>query len=143
MRKAPAEFADLLTPKGRRILAGRATGVCGALADPATRFVPLAGVVERRKAAALRDLLDRALLPALHPMEQLIHPDTIWGMTENYGELLPKVTRVKTAMLESRRARSYAIAEELGLLAMLRSESFGRFAAALAGRALKRRWGVQ
>ena len=32
-------------------------------------------------------------------------------MTENYGELLPKTARVRTACLERRRSRAHAIAE--------------------------------
>lgn len=143
MKNLPAEFADLLTPKGRRILDGRDRKHCGALADPATRFVQLQGVIDTAKARALRDLLDRALLGSLQPMEQIIHPDTIWEMTENYSEQLPKVTRVKTALLESRREKSYRIAEELGLVALLKSESFAQFAASVAGRPLRRKWGIQ
>src|SRR4030095_10664763 len=44
---------------------------------------------------------------------------------------------------ERRRERADRRAEEIGLVAMLRSESFAAFAAALAGRALRRRWGIQ
>ena len=41
----PREFEDLLTPAGKRVLAGRAPGICGALADPRRRFVALTGMV--------------------------------------------------------------------------------------------------
>jgi hypothetical protein len=64
-------------------------------------------------------------------------------MVENYSERLPKAVRVQTALLEHPRQRSWRAAEEVGLIAMLRSESFGRFAAALAGRPLRRKWGMQ
>jgi hypothetical protein len=96
-----------------------------------------------RSARASVRLLDRALYDLLEPLEQPIPPETIWEMTKNYGELLPKTARVKTAYLERRRERAYRRAEEIGLVTMLRSQSFAAFAAALAGRALRRRWGIQ
>jgi hypothetical protein len=76
-------------------------------------------------------------------MEDPIPARTVTAMRENYAELLPKTVRVKTALLESRRAKAYRIAEELGLLAMLRSQSFKALAEVLAGRALQRKWGIQ
>jgi hypothetical protein len=64
-------------------------------------------------------------------------------MQQNYAELLPKTVRVHTAMLESRRAKAYRRADEIGLVALLRSASFGAFAEALAGRRLRKGWGIQ
>jgi len=117
--------------------------VCGALRQPGRRFLALGDVVDARKAAACRSLLDAALLDTLRTMEEPIPPESILGMTENYSELLPKAVRVRTALLESRRSRSWRAAEQVGLVAMLRSESFGAFAAAVSGRALRRTWGIQ
>jgi hypothetical protein len=143
MKTFPSEFADLLTPKGRRILEGRDRKVCGALLQPGQRFVALGGVLEARKALACRELLEKALRDSLTEMEDPIPPESIWGMTENYAELLPKTVRVRTALLESRRSRSWRAAEEVGLVGMLRSESFAAFAASVSGRALRRKWGIQ
>lgn len=143
MRTFPREFAELLTRRGRRILEGREPEVCGALRQPGQRFLALTEVVEVRKAAACRALLESALRGTLQLMEEPIPPESILGMTENYAELLPKAVRVQTALLESRRSRSWRAAEEVGLVAMLRSESFAAFAAAVSGRALRRRWGIQ
>jgi hypothetical protein len=142
MDRFPAEFEDLLTAAGRRVLAGRSP-LCGALAEPRCRFVAQTGLVSERSAQAAVRLLDRALYQLLEPLEQPIPPETIWEMTTNYGELLPKTVRTKTAYLERRRERAYRRAQEIGLVAMLRSESFAAFAAALAGRALRRRRGIQ
>jgi hypothetical protein len=64
-------------------------------------------------------------------------------MTKDYGEVLPKTARLRTAYLERRRERAYRRAEEIGLVAMLCSTSFAAFAAALAGRELRPRWGIQ
>jgi hypothetical protein len=143
VRRLPREFAELLTRKGRRILEGRDPEVCGALLRPGRRFVALRGVVDARQAAACREVLEAALRDTLGVMEEPIPPESLLGMTENYAELLPKTVRVRTALLESRRSRSWRAAEEVGLIALLRSESFAAFAAAVSGRALRRRWGIQ
>jgi len=143
MKTVPSEFADLLTPRGRRILEGRDKDACGALMQPGRRFVALSGVLDARKAAACRDALEKALRDTLTAMEDPIPPESIWGMTENYAEQLPKTVRVRTALLESRRSRSWRAAEEVGLVGMLHSQSFAAFAAAVSGRALRRKWGIQ
>lgn len=143
MKRFPAEFADLLTPKGRRILEGRDASVSGALLDPARRFVSLQGVVDATRAAACRDALDQALNDTLVPMEDPIPFDSISGMTMNYMELLPKTVRVRTALLENRRSRSWRAAEAVGLTTMLRSDTFAAFAASISGRVLRRKWGIQ
>lgn len=140
MRRAPAELAELLTPKGRRLLEGRTS------LEPLTRerpFRSVRDVVDPKKAVALRDLIDRSLSGALTRMEDPIPEWTIAAMQENYAELLPKVVRVRTALLESRRAKAFKIAEEIGLIALLRSESFAQLAEALAGKRLQRSWGIQ
>jgi len=132
----------MLTAAGRRLLAG-ASPLCGALAQPRQRFLAETGLVSERAARAGARLLDRALHELLEPLERPIPPETIWEMTQDYGELLPKTARLKTAFLERRRERAYRRAEEIGLAGMLRSRSFAAFAAALAGRPLRRRWGIQ
>jgi hypothetical protein len=142
MDRFPAEFEDLLTAAGRRVLAGRSP-LCGALAEPRRRFLAETGLVRAATARAAARLLDRTLYDLLAPLEQPIPPETIWEMTRNYDERLPKTARLRTAYLERRRERAYRRAAEIGLVAMLRSESFAAFAAALAGRALRRRRGIQ
>ncbi|MBZ4408160.1 hypothetical protein K8640_08055 [Myxococcus sp. XM-1-1-1] len=143
MKRFPSQFADLLTPKGRRILEGKDKAVAGALLDPARRFVALQGVVDVAKATACRDALDAALRDLVVPMEDPIPVDSISGMTMNYMELLPKTVRVRTALLENRRSRSWKAAEAVGLTGMLRSDTFAGFAAAVSGRVLRRNWGIQ
>jgi hypothetical protein len=142
MDRFPAEFEDMLTAAGRRVLAGTSP-LCGALAEPRRRFLAERGLVSERSARAAVRLLDRTLYDLLEPLEQPIPPETIWEMTRNYGEQLPKTARTKTAYLQHRREHAYRRAQEIGLVGMLRSESFAAFAAELAGRALTRRWGIQ
>ena len=142
MRRFPAEFADLLTPGGQALLAGRHPRA-GALADPRTRFLALDGLVDPRPAKAIAALLDRALLQHLREMAQPIPPETIWEQTQNYAEALPKTMRQRTAYLDNARSAAFGAASEIGLIAMLRSDSYRAFAAALAGRSLRKKYGLQ
>jgi len=142
MRRLPAEFEDLLSSEGRRVLTGTSP-LCGALADPRRRFIAEGGLVKPGIARDAAALLNRALYDDLSAIDQPIPPETLWGMAANYAEMLPKTARVKTAYLERRRGRAYRAAEAAGLAVMLRSQSFGAFAAALAGRELRSRWGIQ
>ena len=143
MSRIPTEFEDLLSPAGRRVLAGRDAKICGALADPRRRFIACEGLVKKSAAEALRKALEREMRPLLSDMAMPIPPETIWEMERNYEEWLPKTVRVKTATLEHKRALSYRHAKAIGLIALLTSESFVAFAEAVAGRRLKRRGGQQ
>ncbi|HEX6959239.1 MAG TPA: hypothetical protein VF194_14750 [Ferrovibrio sp.] len=142
MRRFPAEFADLLTARGRALLTGR-HAAAGALANPRCRVLALDGLIERRQAQAAAMLLDKALLSHLRLMAQPIPPETIWEARENYAELLPKTMRQRTAHLDNSRSAAFHAASEIGLIAMLRSESYRAFAAVLAGRVLQRKCGLQ
>jgi hypothetical protein len=141
--RIPRDFADFLSPAGRRVLDGKDAAICGALADPRRRFIALEGLVKKTAAENLRKLLERDMLPLLTEMEMPISPESIWEMQKNYEEWLPKTVRVKTAALASKRAKSYARAKELGLIDLLTGESFVAFAEAVAGRKLSRKGGQQ
>jgi hypothetical protein len=142
MPRLPDEFEGLLSARGRSILCGK-DAACGALLSPAGRFVGVADALDQRKAAAALALLESTLLPLLEPMDEPIPPETITRMEANYDEWLPKSVRVKTAYFESRRERAWEAAERIGLVRMMRSESFRSFAAQLAGRPLRSKWGMQ
>ena len=142
LRRFPAEFADLLTARGARVLAG-AHALCGALADPRRRFLSAADWIDRRRAGEVRALLDRRLLPVMAEMSRPIPPETIWAQKRDYEDWLPKAVRVLSAPLESRREAAWRVALEIGLFRTMRSASFVAFAEALAGRALSRRPGAQ
>ncbi|MBM4378683.1 MAG: hypothetical protein FJ086_05180 [Deltaproteobacteria bacterium] len=142
MRAFPTELATLLGPEGRALLRG-AHPAAGALGREGRRFVQLPALLAPQKARGCLALLEHHFPPLLRPMETPIPPEATWGMVENYGELLPKASRVRTALLDSRRARAWQVAQRLGLLRMLRSATFHQLAERLAGRPLQRRWGVQ
>jgi hypothetical protein len=142
MRAFPTELATLLGPEGRALLRGDHP-VAGALGRDGRRFIQLPALLAPAKARGCLGLLERHFPPLLRPMETPIPAEATWGMAENYAELLPKSARVRTALLDSPRARAWQVARRLGLLRMLRSSSFHQLAERLAGRPLQRRWGVQ
>lgn len=139
----PREFEDLLSPAGRRVLAGRAPEVCGALADPRRRFVALRGMVSAAKADRLRRTLEREMAPLLSDLARPIPPETIWEMKHNYDDWLPKTVRCRTAYLENRRGAAWARAKAIGLIDLLSSASFVAFAEAVLGRRLDPKGGQQ
>jgi len=138
----PQDFADLLSAEGRKLLSGK-HALAGALADPRTRFVSAPGLINSHKAATVRTTLERALIGKLERIDTPIPPEATWDMTRNYAEMLPKTARVWTAYLENRSEAAWEAAEEIGLVDLLQSASFHRFAEAIAGRALRGKWGQQ
>jgi hypothetical protein len=138
----PEEFEDLLSRAGKRVLAGTHP-LCGALADPRTRFLAAEDLLDRTKAARLRRALEAELPDVLEPIEKPIPPDTIFEMKQDYAELLPKSSRARTIYFEDRREPGVKAAERIGLARMMRSQSFRAFAEALAGRRLRSGWGLQ
>lgn len=138
----PSQFAELLSARGRRVLEGR-TRWSGALGRDGRRFLGTAAWIDRDQARRCLRLLEDHLPALLRPMEAPIPPESTWGMTHNYSELLPKTSRVRTAELASRRERAFAMAEKIGLVGLLRSDTFHRFAEVLNGRPLRARWGIQ
>jgi hypothetical protein len=143
MTRFPAEFADLLTRKGRRILAGRDAATREALLDPRRFFVPISGAIEAERARAAHALLDRRMRAALAPLAAAIPEGSIRNQTRNYQERLPKTARVRTAFLERRAGLAWKMAEAIGLIAMMRSGSYRAFAEVIAGKALASEFGQQ
>jgi hypothetical protein len=141
MDRLPRDFAELLTPLGRRVLERGDAGLARALARE--RLVYAEGLVDRRRAAAMRDLLERRLAPLLAPLVRPIPPGSIRNQTRDAEERLIKTVRVRTATLENPRAAATRAAARLGLLALLRSPTLRRLAERLAGRALDPANGAQ
>ncbi len=106
------------------------------------RFVALEGVIKPAAARTVLARLEEHVAPHLTLMEQGIPPESIWSVTENYAELLPKAARQRTVTMASRSKGARAL-EKSGVLRLLKSESFGRFAEVLSGRKVKKGWGTQ
>jgi hypothetical protein len=139
----PVEFADLLTPKGRRILDGADGEMQGALVGPDRFFTVIQGAISRETALRVHGLIARHLAPHMTRLSAAIPPRSITGQTRNYQERLPKVARLRTAYLERRGTAAWAAAERSGLIGMMGSASYRRFAEVIAGRPLDRKFGRQ
>lgn len=142
MKRFPREFADLLSASGQRLLAGRHEAA-GRLAEPRTRLLALHGLLDARRIAGAADLLEQHVGPHLRRMEQPIPPETIWEARENYAETLPKTMRQRSLHLDGAQSAGLRAVAGIGLIEMLRSESYYAFARALAGRPLRRKYGLQ
>jgi len=138
----PAEFEDLLSASGKRVLAGT-HALCGALANPRTRFLARGDLLDRTKVERVRRVLEGSLADQLELLARPIPPETISGMRRDYSEQLPKTSRARTIYFESRREPGVKAAERIGLVRLMRSASFRAFAEALAGRKLASGWGLQ
>jgi hypothetical protein len=141
LKRFPAELEDLLSPRGRRVLAGK-DPLCGLLAE-GLRFVSADDLLEPARAKAALDLLERTMQDVLTEMDEPIPPATISGMKRNYGELLPKTARMRTALMASSRSKGSRRAAEIGLTQMLRSGSFHALAESLSGYRLRKQRGTQ
>lgn len=143
MKAFPHEFSELLTSRGVRILTRSAKNSSGLFVDHKKYFVTLEGVIKKGKARDCVSLLDEHLYQHLRVEQRKIARESITGMTENYEEVLNKTMRIKTAFLRSSNSRSYRAAEKIGLLAMMRSDSFLAFAESLTGLPLDEDPGIQ
>jgi hypothetical protein len=143
MRKFPPEFADLLSPRGLCILQGKSPDNRGLFVRSNRYFVNFSGLIRRASATECMRLLDEHLYGTLSVEQSKIPPESITEMEENYTESLPKTIRIKTAFFRRKTARSYRAAEKIGLLGMMRSESFSLFAETLTGLKLDRELGIQ
>ena len=141
MKRFPSELEELLSARGRRVLAGK-DDLCGALAQ-GLRFVGATDLLDAKRSRAALGLLESAMRGGLTLMDEPIPPRALSGMKKNYRERLPKAVRMRTAMMASSRSRGSRLAQELGLTAMLRSDSFHALAQALSGYRLRRKRGTQ
>lgn len=141
MKRFPAEFEDLLSARGRAVLAGN-DRACGVL-KAGLRFVTASDLLDPARSRAALRLLDRSMRDVLTQMDVPAPPSAIAAMKRNYSERLPKTVRVRTAELASARSRGSVRAAEIGLTEMLRSQSFHALAESLSGYRLRERRGVQ
>ena len=139
----PAEFADLLNRRGRRLLDSpqKIEAFHRRGATPIVLFEDfIRPDVARRCIAAL----DEAMYPVLQRMRDPIPRERLLKQKKNYSETLKKTVRVKTATLNSSKSRALDAARTIGLAAMMRSETFRRFGECVVGAPLRRdQWGRQ
>lgn len=124
------------------MLDGRVTALTGVL-KTGRRLVAADDLLDKQMSRRVLAALETHIAPHLTVMEAAIPPGSIWGMRENYGELLPKTVRVRTVTMASKRSAGARAVERSGLLKLLTSSTFGRFAEILSGRRVRPRWGTQ
>lgn len=129
----PSAFADFLTVEGKRILTWPADHP-NSLRAAEKRGAVLCGVLQRSVAHAGASALESHLAPYLSRRH---HP--LPASTRRGWDFLPFSERRWGASLADAGSPAYRAAAEIGLLKMIESDSFHRFAEALSGYTLARR----
>jgi len=142
VRRFPAEFEDLLSPRGRKVLRGK-DELCGRIARGLTRFVAADDLLDPRLSRGAMRLLDGELLHRMRVMEDAIPASIIEKQKTDYSEKLPKTVRVLTDIYGWEESKAKRQMQAIGLDQMLHSESYHAFAEQLSGHRLKKQWGTQ
>lgn len=143
MNEFPNQFSDLLTPYGQRVLKGLVPSAHSLFRGSTRYFVNINDIVNKKRAKACAELLDKNLYPLLGVEQQRIRPESISEMKHNYAEMLNKTLHMKTAFFQKKKSRAYEAGERIGLVGMMRSESFVRFAEVVSGFTLNKEWSIQ
>jgi hypothetical protein len=127
----PKEFSDLLSARGRRVLAGKDAGAKGALAD--APFFSGGGLLDARWVKAAPKILDRAFTDVMVEMTQRA-PAATASVLDTGTEKLPKIGRVLTNVFTP---ETEVRAEACGLVAMVSSPSYQAFVEVLTQRKMR------
>ena len=130
------EFAALLNAGGHRILSSSDDECRISLAKAKSNFIKLERVIPENHVNKLIAQLEKHMYPLLKPLRASIPRRSITASAENYAEVLPKTANMKTVDLNGVRSRAVFVAKELGLLQMMHSSSFRKFAEIVSGHSL-------
>lgn len=134
LTRFPDEFEALLSQRGRRLLQGDDPVGSGALRRD--KFFCDTGLLEPSVLGDCAGLLSQAFGDLLEDLSRELPPADL--CEQPYLERLPKVARMQTVPTgHSTHTVQYRRAEECGLAAMLLSQSYRAFVAAVAGRAVE------
>ncbi|MCU1264659.1 MAG: hypothetical protein JWM21_977 [Acidobacteria bacterium] len=142
-KKFPREFSELLTPRGLQILNGQAPEACARFGTTEAYFANFPKLIRRLQASQCMRLLDQNLYEYMRVEQRRIPPDSITGMKENYSDTLTKTMHIKTGCLLTKTSKVYQAARKIGLVQMMQSESFARFAEVVTGLKLERNLNMQ
>jgi len=106
-------------------------------------FANYPDLIRKSDANSCMRLLDECFYGLLSVEQRKIPPESITEMKENYSDTLNKTMHVKTACLNKAGSRAHKAADQIGLLGMMRSESFVRFAEVVTGYKLDRNLNMQ
>jgi hypothetical protein len=129
-QRFPDELEDLLSARGRRVLSGRDPHAKDALARGA--FYTATGLIHARWARDGAALLQRAFGDLMVDLERSL-PNPFSSVATGM-ELLPKVCRMLTSPTT---AEAFTRAQDCGLYALMKSDSYRAFAQVLAGRPVR------
>ncbi len=131
MKQFPAEFSDLLSPRGRRVLAGKDRRASGALDQ--SPFFSAGDLIDPAWVKAAPGILAKAFTPVMTEMARVAPPAnaSVLGVG---SETLPKIGRMLTTQTNDETMQR---ATDCGILAMLQSPSYRAFVEVLAGRAMR------
>ncbi len=115
----PTEFSDLLNKDGLALLnKGTIPGSNG------PRLCVAPGIIKDKYANSIQAALDKNVYPLLKRYDAPIRPEWQNNTKKNFTERLGKTMKFQSVMLINRQNTSYKIAEDIGLVAMLRSASY-------------------
>lgn len=124
MDRFPSELLDLRDPSVNKAKSLRETG---------SRFAWFPNPISESVSVKCLGLLNDHMANSLNVYRSRIPGDSISGMRRNYGESLEKTFSNRMAILNSKRAKAARIAEDIGLLEMMRSPSTLSLAERLSG----------
>ncbi|MFT3838387.1 MAG: hypothetical protein QM723_15490 [Myxococcaceae bacterium] len=130
MKKFPGELEELLSPKGRRVLAGKERSLTEALNED--RSLVTGGLLHPKRSREVHALLQKTFADVVAPVSAPV-PPALTATTQGGNERLPMVARAAMVELSAvaERARS------CGLTALLESKSCLAFCERLAGETLR------
>ncbi len=138
MNRFPEDFSKLLSPRGRKVLAGKDARAGGALSR--SLFFTASDLLDAKAVRTAPKLLERSFGKLMVEMARPAPPAKLASLITG-RETLPKTARVLTS--ETNSPPTIKAATDSGLLAMLKSPAYRAFVSALAGRELNGPVGMQ
>ncbi|MBK7864260.1 MAG: hypothetical protein IPJ65_37810 [Archangiaceae bacterium] len=132
MTRFPADFAELLSARGRRVLAGGEPGLNGSLGrEP---FVAIDGLFDPKLVREVPALLEHGFGPRMCEMNAPAPPSRASQLA--HGEVLPKTGRMMTTPFDG--VGDAALGhDDTGLAQMLRSPAYLALVQVLSGRPVR------
>jgi hypothetical protein len=143
MDQFPSEFSELLSPKGLEVLQGENVSLPVNLTCEGEHFFAMPDLLDPDRALDCLRILERDFGGRLGAIRARIPPESITSMTRNFSETLPRTAHVESVVFGNLKSELHGVAEQDGLLTMLRSNTMLRFAEGLTGLRLEGGWGSQ
>ena len=123
----PMEFSDLLNQKGLKILKADSSS------EPIEKLAVAQNIIRKDYVDNILSALESKVFPLLKNYHAPIPEELIPKLKKNYTETLGKSMRIKSSDLNSRRSMACRVAADIGLTAMMSSQSFRQMGEQLLG----------